>query len=278
MSWFEGSARVPLLVSYPQRFAPKTILHNVSAMDILPTLVDLVGGSIEPQLPLDGTSLLPYLQGAPEIHRQDDVVYGEYAGEGTIAPLMMIKRGPWKFVTCPADPPQLYHLASDPKELHNLATSQDIAMQEKLASFVKEANARWDFKKIHEDVLLSQRSRKLCWDALTKGRFESWDYQPKENAKDKYDLSLLNFAPHEGVRLVFADPFAGLLGTSVPMSLWMNSSFAHGIRPWINLALSWRGVWRRGLRARIISRSYGLGMDMFGIRVLPIRLNTEEGL
>lgn len=186
MSWFEGSARVPLLVSYPQRFTPKTIPQNVSAMDILPTLVDLVGGSIDSRLPLDGTSLLPYLESSDGIHTIDDTVFGEYAGEGTIAPLMMIRRGPWKFVTCPVDPPQLFNLDTDPKELQNLANSQVPEVQAVFESFVQEANERWDFRSIHDAVLRSQRSRRICWDALTRGRYESWDYQPKEEARDKY--------------------------------------------------------------------------------------------
>lgn len=186
MSWFEGSARVPLLISYPQRFTPKTIPQNVSSLDLLPTLVDLVGGSIDSRLPLDGTSLLPYLESSDGLGTTNDTVYGEYAGEGTIAPLMMIRRGPWKFVTCPVDPPQLFNLKTDPKELQNLATSQTPGVRNVFTSFVKEANERWNFTNIHDEVLRSQRSRRVCWDALTRGRYESWDYQPKEEATEKY--------------------------------------------------------------------------------------------
>ncbi|KAL8995433.1 MAG: hypothetical protein Q9169_004845 [Polycauliona sp. 2 TL-2023] len=186
MSWFEGSARVPLLISYPQRFTTKDVTQNVSSLDLLPTLVDLVGGSIDSRLPLDGTSLLPYLESSEGLVTTNDTVYGEYAGEGTIAPLMMIKRGPWKFITCPVDPPQLFNLKTDPHELHNLATSQILEVRDIFASFVQEASERWDFKSIHDEVLRSQRSRRLCWDALSRGRYESWDYQPKEEARDKY--------------------------------------------------------------------------------------------
>lgn len=181
MSWFEGSARVPLMISYPQRFAPSTVSQNVSTMDILPTLMDLVGGSIDTRLPMDGHTLVPQIQGQSGI----DTVYGEYAGEGTIAPLMMIKRGPWKFVTCPVDPPQLYNLEKDPKELHNLMSDKYLDPQTAAVAndFVIEADERWNMKAIHAEVLKSQRTRRVCWDALKQGRFESWDYQPRsENA------------------------------------------------------------------------------------------------
>ena len=182
MSWFEASSRVPLLISYPKRFEPRNIPQSVSSIDLLPTLVDLIGRSTDPLLPIDGQSLLPYLEGSTSPR----TVYGEYLGEGTIAPLMMIRRGPWKFVTCPVDPPQLFNLEEDPQELHNLATSTDHPIKAVLDSFTKEANQRWDFKRIHAEVLKSQRSRKLCWDALTRGRFQSWDYQPREPASEQY--------------------------------------------------------------------------------------------
>src|SRR5579871_5708733 len=94
MTYFESSARVPLLVHYPKLFKPHRVPENVSTLDILPTLVDIVGAKLVPSLPMDGASLLPQLQGKSG----DDTVFGEYCGEGTIAPLMMIRRGPWKFI------------------------------------------------------------------------------------------------------------------------------------------------------------------------------------
>ena len=182
MSWFEASARVPLLISYPKRIEPRIINESVSSMDLLPTLVELVGSSVDSRLPLDGRSLLPYLQGGSE----SNTVYGEYAGEGTIAPYMMIRRGPWKFIICPTDPLQLYNLETDPKELVNLAHHPgDNTDRTVLSQFVQEAEERWDFKQIHAEVLKSQRARRLCWSALTRGRFESWDYQPHDDAKEK---------------------------------------------------------------------------------------------
>ncbi|MCJ1278742.1 hypothetical protein MMC21_006559 [Puttea exsequens] len=183
MSFFEASVRVPLLISYPKTLQPSVIPQNVSNLDILPTMVELIDGRMDDRLPMDGKSLVPYLHGnAPT----DDSVYGEYCGEGTIAPLMMIRRGPWKLVVCPADPPQLYNLDWDPKELNNLANNTEPAIRYIFDAFLKEANERWDFKIIQEDVLRSQRTRRLCWDALTKGRFESWDYQPNESAANAY--------------------------------------------------------------------------------------------
>lgn len=186
MSFFEGSTRVPLMISDPRRLAPKHIHQNVSNIDILPTLVDLVNGSLDTRLPMDGNSLVPYLNGNANGMAKYDTVYGEYCGEGTVAPLMMIRSGNWKLVVCPVDPPQFFNTKNDPHELHNLATSTDPAIQEVFFSFMRDANARWDFTAIHNQVLTSQRMRRVCWDALRQGRFESWDYQPNEQASNKY--------------------------------------------------------------------------------------------
>jgi choline-sulfatase len=184
MSYFENSVRVPMLISHPKQFKPHRVQQSVSTLDLMPTLVELIGSQLIPGLPMDGVSLLPHLYGSGG----HDNVFAEYMGEGTVAPLMMIRRGEWKYVTCPADPPQLFNLARDPLEVNNLATSTDPAAKRVFDAFEKEAHAKWDFKKITEDVLVCQRQRRLVWSALTKGRFESWDWKGdvKDDGRLKY--------------------------------------------------------------------------------------------
>lgn len=191
MSYFENSARVPLLVHYPKQFTPHRVSQNVSTLDILPTLVDLASTKLVPYFPIDGLSLLPHLQNKPGGH---DTVFAEYAGEGTIAPLMMIRRGPWKYITCPADPDQLYNLQTDPKELVNLAqlgkkqiqqSSSGLETSTILEAFRQEAEEKWNFKKLTSDILLSQRQRRFVWAALKEGKFTSWDYNPIDDGREK---------------------------------------------------------------------------------------------
>ncbi|KAK2061884.1 choline-sulfatase [Colletotrichum caudatum] len=189
MSYFESSVRVPLFVRHPHEFEPHRVTKNVSTLDILPTLCDLVGTKPAPGLPMDGTSLLPHLQGKTG----HDKVYAEYTGEGTISPLMMIREGPWKFIHCPADGTQLFNLEHDPLELVNLASQKAISgkllgeeAKAKLEEYTAETKAKWDFDAITEQVLQSQRKRRLVWGALTQGTFTSWDYDPVDDGRMKY--------------------------------------------------------------------------------------------
>ncbi|KAK3987030.1 alkaline-phosphatase-like protein [Cladorrhinum sp. PSN332] len=188
MSYFEASVRVPLLVSYPKKFEARRVKENVSTLDILPTMCDLVGTKPWPLLPMDGVSLLPHLEGrSMEGH---DEVFAEYTGEGTVRPLMMIKRGKWKYVTCPADGSQLYNLEEDPSEVRDLVREGVVVTDEEVKKlfdgFEKEAREKWDFDDITKQVLHSQRKRRLVWGALTKGKFTSWDYNPEDDGREKY--------------------------------------------------------------------------------------------
>ncbi|OAA73544.1 sulfatase [Cordyceps fumosorosea ARSEF 2679] len=195
MSYFESSVRVPLLVNYPKWFQPHRVTQNVSTLDLLPTICDLIGVKPAPYLPMDGVSMMPHLEGKTG----NDTVYAEYTGEGTVAPMMMIRRGPWKYITCPADKPQLYNLDIDPDELDNLARFGKVEPQtedEKKAKAVfdkyeAEAKARWNFTEITENVLASQRSRRLVWDALKLGKFTSWDHNPDDDGREKYIRSTI---------------------------------------------------------------------------------------
>jgi choline-sulfatase len=180
MHWFEMSARVPLLVHAPKRFAARRIGQCVSTMDLLPTLVELAGGEVEADLALDGHSLLSHLKG----EGGHDQVLGEYMAEGSNAPLMMIRRGDWKFIYSEQDPLLLFDLRHDPQERENLADSAE--HQALLDEFIDQARTRWDMPAIHRATLASQRRRRLVAEALTRGRLKSWDHQPLVDASEQY--------------------------------------------------------------------------------------------
>ncbi len=59
----EGGVRVPCFVSWPGHLAPREVAPIASAVDLLPTLLDLAGVGVPEGLQLDGRSLRPLLEG-----------------------------------------------------------------------------------------------------------------------------------------------------------------------------------------------------------------------
>jgi choline-sulfatase len=181
MTFFEGGARVPLVVSAPGRFAPRRVAASVSLVDILPTLVDIAGGDAAALAgTTDGRSLRPHLEGGAG----HDEVIGEYLAEGAIAPIVMIRRGEWKFIHSAPDPDQLYDLAADPQERVNLATHP--AQAGRVSGLKAEVARRWDLAALDARVRESQRRRRVVNAALTKGEAHSWDFQPYRDAARAY--------------------------------------------------------------------------------------------
>jgi choline-sulfatase len=187
MSFLEPSARVPFLIYAPKYFSPRRVSESISTVDLLPTLVELAGGQLQPDLEMDGRSLLPHLSGVGNKH---DEVIGEYTAEGTLAPLMMIRRSIYKFIYCPVDPPQLFNIKNDPYELVNLAQSTSEEHMQILAQFMKEAQERWDISTITSQVLRSQRQRRFTDAALRIGQWKSWDHQPFKDSSKQYIRSV----------------------------------------------------------------------------------------
>lgn len=183
MSFFEGSVRVPLVVTAPSRFKAGRVPSPVTTMDLLPTLVGLAqDGDLSGIVgPLDGQSLLPLLAGEPSGR---DTVTAEYLAEGAIAPVVMVRRGNVKLIHSPADPDQLFDLDTDPLERNNLA--DEPAHADLLADLRAEVAARWDLSRIDREVRESQQRRLAVRQALGNGVQAPWDFAPPYEASRRY--------------------------------------------------------------------------------------------
>lgn len=196
MNFFEDSARVPMIVHSPSRFAPGRVAEPVSLVDLYPTIMDLAGDLAPTGVdPLPGRSLLPLLERTPEPEVQREVI-GEYMGEGAIAPIVMIRRDQWKYVHSPVDPDQLYDLAADPLERHNLAGDDE--WQGKVKELREEVARRWDLDALYGDVVRDQSRRRLVDGALRQGVVTAWEYSPPADGTLMYmrnhmDLNELEF-------------------------------------------------------------------------------------
>ena len=190
MSFFEGAARVPMLLAAPGLPGAR-IEAPVSTLDVLPTLADLAGIDLAEIAPwTDGESLVPVAQGAA----RSGPVRMEYGAEGSIAPMAAIRDARFKLVVSPADPPQLFDLQADPEELSNLAAEPAHAADfERLSSL---ANTFWDMRAFDTEVRQSQARRLVVYRSLRNGAYYPWDYQPLQRASERYmrnhmDLNVL---------------------------------------------------------------------------------------
>lgn len=190
MSFYDGSSRVPIMVSSPT-MQPGLVTDPVSNIDICPTLCDLAGIDMSEVMPwTEGESLVPLGQG----NKRTSPVAMEYAAEGSYAPLISLRSAKWKFNRCALDPDQLFDLEADPHELSNLAA--DPEYKEIVAAFDAQMNQRWDLAQYDAEIRHSQAGRWVVYEALRNGSYYPWDYQPLQKASERYmrnhmDLNVL---------------------------------------------------------------------------------------
>jgi arylsulfatase A-like enzyme len=114
---WEGGIRVPFIVQWKGTLPEGTTYTQPAVqLDVLPTCVAAAGGTIEPGWKLDGVNLLPYLEGKQKGRPHEDLFWridGRWA----------VRHGDWKLVvgTPMAGDPELFNLADDVGEQHNLA-------------------------------------------------------------------------------------------------------------------------------------------------------------
>ncbi len=191
MSFFEQSLRVPFIMAGPG-VANTTVPNACSLLDLFPTLLDIAadsGSPIAPVAPLAGRSLWESAAGG---YDPADEAIAEYTAEMTSQPMFMIRRGRYKYIHCDSDPCLLYDLEADPQERDNLA--DDPAHAEVAAGFADEVGQRWDSAAIRDQVVASQRARRLLHAAMSNGSRISWDYSPAQDAANQYVRDHMDWA------------------------------------------------------------------------------------
>jgi choline-sulfatase len=190
MCFFDGSSRVPLTIAAPGWNAA-CIQQPVSTLDVTPTLAALAGIDMTKLAPwTDGEDLAPLATGTGG----RGPVPMEYAAEGSEAPLVCLREGRFKLTLCDKDPPLLFDLDADPKELNNLAG--DAGHVEILENLKSLAEKRWNLQGFDAAVRESQARRWVVYEALRNGAYYPWDYQPLQKASERYmrnhmDLNVL---------------------------------------------------------------------------------------
>jgi len=105
--------RIPLILNYPDKLPEgKRIKKAVSIIDIMPTILDLVG--IESYSQAEGESLIPIIKGEK---RQQPYIFSSYKGR-----FFSLIADNWKFIyDNKSGHAELYNLKNDSEEKRNLA-------------------------------------------------------------------------------------------------------------------------------------------------------------
>ena len=124
-SCLEGGVREPTIAWWPGRItAGSTCDAMMSEMDVLPTLVNLAGGTIPADKKIDGLDVWPLLSGKSRKSPHEALFY--FAGNK----LQGVRADEWKLLNG-----QLYNLATDIGEKTNVAEKNPEVVQ-RLQSFM----------------------------------------------------------------------------------------------------------------------------------------------
>jgi arylsulfatase A-like enzyme len=113
---YEGGIRVPLIVNQPGRVPARQVSNLVYFPDFMPTLARLGGCSEAVPDDTNGIDISPLFYGN-DIDTDSRPLYWEFPGKQRA-----LRYQGWKCVTVKKNAPlELYHIADDPTESHNLA-------------------------------------------------------------------------------------------------------------------------------------------------------------
>jgi arylsulfatase A len=121
---YEGGIRVPFIARWPSRIEAGSQSDLMSDFaDMFPTFAELAGIALPASC--DGVSILPTLLGATADQKQRDHFYWE------AAPQQAVRHGDWKlYRASPNQPPELYNLANDIAESHNVAAEHPEVLED----------------------------------------------------------------------------------------------------------------------------------------------------
>jgi arylsulfatase K len=169
MSMYEGSSRVPLVITGPGIPAGRKVDNIVSLIDIFPTIAEMTG--IDPPSNLDGESLMPLASGKTD--RSRNWALALHTGSSSNTTMFMLRQGAWKYIAYPGYEPQLFNLTNDPVEIRNLAGSRSDGVE----SLDRELRGILDYDEVHERCMRYNRAAFREWRERTMaGEFRDTTY------------------------------------------------------------------------------------------------------
>jgi arylsulfatase A-like enzyme/cytochrome c-type biogenesis protein CcmH/NrfG len=175
---YNATMHVPLIIRLPEQPGARTVADPVSLVDLMPTVLGAVGLGVP--LQVQGRSLLPELRGGEAASARDSqsdrdrILYGE-----TFLPrihfnwseLRGSENAKYHFIDAPR--PELYDLAKDPGEVHNLFAEKKAVAEEmraKLIGMIRDYSAGKEMaEKTGLDPALMERLKSLGYAGFSGG-------------------------------------------------------------------------------------------------------------
>ncbi len=164
--FWEWASKIPFVFYFPSRFKPKRIKENVSLVDLMPTILEIVDDEdkINFVSKIDGRSFLNLLKG--DSRNWNNYAISEFSADGSTGPSRMIKKENCKYMYLEDVDELLYDLANDPNETNNLINDK---RYEKQISEMKEIIFNdWNFDEVKNRAIENQKNR-LFIHKVTKG-------------------------------------------------------------------------------------------------------------
>ena len=115
---YEEAHRIPLILSWPGKFPDGTRRNQlVYNMDILPTMLDIVGQSDDG---LHGKTLLPFIEDRTNPASRTELLLEFHGIRFLYSQRAVVTEDGWKYIFTPGDKDEVYDLNEDPGELDNL--------------------------------------------------------------------------------------------------------------------------------------------------------------
>lgn len=135
---YEGGLRIPAIVRWNGHIPAGSETDAIGVtMDLMPTLCELVGTETPPAI--DGVPLTTWLADPSATQPERELYFVRREGGARYCGLTIeaLRRGNWKLVhNLPTQPFELFNLANDPLEEHNLAKTQPAKLREMISALM----------------------------------------------------------------------------------------------------------------------------------------------
>lgn len=144
---YEGGIREPAIIKWPQVAQPTVSPAMITCMDFYPTILEMAGIELQPDLHQDGKSLVPLLKGETEQVHESAYFHYPHRSNQRGRPSSAIRKGDYKLIVFFDDGhKELYNLKQDLGEKKDLAADMPELTQDlyqELKTWWKEVDARF---------------------------------------------------------------------------------------------------------------------------------------